>query len=318
MSTVFTLTPQRLAANRANAQKSTGPKTPEGKAKSAQNASTHGVYSAFLLQKAESEPVFIAFRNSLLESLCPKNLLELAQADRVISLHWRLRRLQEAENHLNQMQNLDYQKQLEAIQEQKEDRRYQLQDNLKKLKLSFTEEDLEEEDDSDALPPDPTPGFLLAQFLHQAAEDRHPRITPHERLLNIEIKLQSQLTKAHRELRQTQQERKKREDNNEETPHCIYVIHPDDLDTPHQADEDDNNNQDNGDNHDNENNKIEEPNQNNPDQATHSSTSDNGPRTTDKQRKIEPTCQFGTLTPLAQAAAQTAHSLTNHPPKGPK
>jgi hypothetical protein len=39
---------RRLAANRANAQKSTGPRTPEGKRRSALNATRHGILSQVL------------------------------------------------------------------------------------------------------------------------------------------------------------------------------------------------------------------------------------------------------------------------------
>ena len=39
------VSPEKLAANRANAQHSTGPKTPEGKAKSSQNSRKHGFFA---------------------------------------------------------------------------------------------------------------------------------------------------------------------------------------------------------------------------------------------------------------------------------
>jgi hypothetical protein len=39
----MTISPARLAANTANAQYSTGRRTPEGQARSSQNARTHGL-----------------------------------------------------------------------------------------------------------------------------------------------------------------------------------------------------------------------------------------------------------------------------------
>ena len=44
---------KKLAANRLNAQKSTGPKTDEGKAKSARNATTHGLFCRDVVIKGE-------------------------------------------------------------------------------------------------------------------------------------------------------------------------------------------------------------------------------------------------------------------------
>ncbi|HTQ60825.1 MAG TPA: hypothetical protein VMI32_11405 [Candidatus Solibacter sp.] len=48
---------KKLAANRINARRSTGPKTAEGKAKSAQNAIKHGIFAKRFLQGASAETV---------------------------------------------------------------------------------------------------------------------------------------------------------------------------------------------------------------------------------------------------------------------
>lgn len=50
---------KKLAANRRNARSSTGPKTPEGKAASAQNSTTHGLTGAFRCLPHEDPAVFV-------------------------------------------------------------------------------------------------------------------------------------------------------------------------------------------------------------------------------------------------------------------
>ena len=52
-----TISAKKKAANRANAQRSTGPKTAEGKAKSAQNAIKHGIFAKRFLHGASPEAV---------------------------------------------------------------------------------------------------------------------------------------------------------------------------------------------------------------------------------------------------------------------
>src|SRR5438874_6027153 len=92
---------RQLNANRQNAQKSTGPKTEEGKQKSSQNARTHGLFCHSLLLPHEDKTLFYTIRNSYLLSLKPQNLPELQLVDQIVSSAWRLRRLQDAESLLH-------------------------------------------------------------------------------------------------------------------------------------------------------------------------------------------------------------------------
>lgn len=83
---------KKLAANRANAKKSTGPRSDEGKRRSSRNAQTHGLFCADLLLHEEDADEFASFRQQLLRSLNPQNVLELMLCDRIVASSWKLRR----------------------------------------------------------------------------------------------------------------------------------------------------------------------------------------------------------------------------------
>src|SRR5215216_190465 len=87
---------KKLDANRANAQKSTGPRTAGGKCASSRNAATHGLWANFLLP-GESAEAFGQIRNGMILSLNPRTPFELDLLDRAAALAWRLRRIENAE-----------------------------------------------------------------------------------------------------------------------------------------------------------------------------------------------------------------------------
>jgi hypothetical protein len=82
----------QIEANRINAQKSTGPRTPEGKAVVSQNAITHGLLARAGVVPGEEEHEFQAHREGLLHELRPGSPLEEDLAERVVDLSWRLKR----------------------------------------------------------------------------------------------------------------------------------------------------------------------------------------------------------------------------------
>jgi len=86
-------TDQQIAANRLNAQKSTGPRTPEGKARASANAGKHGLTGRDLAMPNEEPGDYDSFRAGLLDSLAPSGPLEAMLADRIVADSWRLRRV---------------------------------------------------------------------------------------------------------------------------------------------------------------------------------------------------------------------------------
>ncbi len=85
-------TEAQIEANRANAQKSTGPRTPEGKAIVSRNALTHGLLARAGVLPGEDEHEFAAHRQELLQQLRPGAPLEEDLAERIVDLSWRLQR----------------------------------------------------------------------------------------------------------------------------------------------------------------------------------------------------------------------------------
>jgi hypothetical protein len=85
-------TENKIEANRLNAQKSSGPRTPEGKAKSSQNAVTHGLCSARPVLAVENKDEFDRFANDFIANLDPLNPVEEFLSRRIACLAWRLQR----------------------------------------------------------------------------------------------------------------------------------------------------------------------------------------------------------------------------------
>jgi len=74
-------TEAQIIANRRNAQKSTGPRTPRGKAPVSQNAVKHGLSARQAVISSESQADFDLYRDQLLDELNPASPMESMLAD---------------------------------------------------------------------------------------------------------------------------------------------------------------------------------------------------------------------------------------------
>ena len=86
-------TQAQIDANRRNAQKSTGPKTEEGKATVARNAIKHGLFCQHLILPGESEEELETLRQGIYKRLRPADELEKLYVERVVMAAWKIRRL---------------------------------------------------------------------------------------------------------------------------------------------------------------------------------------------------------------------------------
>ena len=88
---------KQVQANRRNAQRSTGPKTSEGKAAVRLNARTHGLRSQEVLLSGEDEEALKDLDENLRAELKPVGELENLLVDGIVAAQWRLRRLRRVE-----------------------------------------------------------------------------------------------------------------------------------------------------------------------------------------------------------------------------
>ena len=93
-------TDRQIAANRANALKSTGPRTPEGKAASSANALKSGIYARDTVVAGEDPARLEALRDSLYETHRPEHADERILVDSIISNAWSLERLRKCQTQL--------------------------------------------------------------------------------------------------------------------------------------------------------------------------------------------------------------------------
>jgi hypothetical protein len=87
------VTPAKLAANRANSKKSTGPRTGKGKQAVGRNGVTHGLFCRDVVLPGEDEAEFQQLREEFFDAIVPRNILERMLVDRIVVANWQLARL---------------------------------------------------------------------------------------------------------------------------------------------------------------------------------------------------------------------------------
>jgi hypothetical protein len=98
----------RAEASRRNGAKSRGPRTPEGKARAAQNALKHGMRAhKHVVLPQEDAAAFAALETALLVELAPEGALQSLLARRIAVAAWRLERAERMEAEVLEVRSLE-------------------------------------------------------------------------------------------------------------------------------------------------------------------------------------------------------------------
>lgn len=90
-------TESQIHANRINAQNSTGPRTPEGKAASSANSTKHGLSAAFRVLDNENQDEFNELIAEYHRTFKPTNTHEQFLIEEIVQARWRLARARRLE-----------------------------------------------------------------------------------------------------------------------------------------------------------------------------------------------------------------------------
>ena len=88
---------RRIDANRRNALRSTGPRTPAGKKRSSRNALKHGLCAEFAHLPGECGATFSIFVEELREQFQPRSIMQKTLFPQIADLIWRMNRMPEAQ-----------------------------------------------------------------------------------------------------------------------------------------------------------------------------------------------------------------------------
>lgn len=98
---------RQIAANRRNAQRSTGPRSPEGREISSRNSQRHGVLSQRVTTDIEENELYERMLNSFMDEYGPRSETEILLVERLANLFWRERRLIQTERSQLSLQQSD-------------------------------------------------------------------------------------------------------------------------------------------------------------------------------------------------------------------
>ncbi len=89
---------RKIAANQANARKSTGPKTANGISRSRFNAVSMGLHAKTRVLPCEDMDAYLELADAFVKDLKPSGAMEASLVDQIVADQWRLRRLERAEH----------------------------------------------------------------------------------------------------------------------------------------------------------------------------------------------------------------------------